>query len=228
MSLIYSLVSNGTTILADHATAKTTNISQVSQMILDKIATSDEGQFRAAKLTYVYDNYLFHYMINDDGLVFLCMADDSFGRRIPFAFLEDIRSEFLRSFDQLTIMNATKYGMDEFSSVLADKMDYYNDDTAEGSDRIRHVQSEVDQVRDIMVQNIEKVMERGERIDILVDKTDNLNQAAFQFKKRSTELKRQMWWKNTKITIILALVVVNILYLLIGAGCGFPFFDKCF
>jgi hypothetical protein len=46
-----------------------------------------------------------------------------------------------------------------------------------------------DSVKNVMVQNIEKVLERGERIDILVDKTDTLNQASFAFKKRSTELR---------------------------------------
>lgn len=40
-----------------------------------------------------------------------------------------------------------------------------------------------------MVHNIERVLERGERIELLVDKTDNLNQQAFAFKKRSTQLK---------------------------------------
>jgi hypothetical protein len=54
----------------------------------------------------------------------------------------------------------------------------------------------------------EKVLERGERIELLVDKTENLNQNAFKFKKASTQLKRSMWWKNIKIMIILALVII--------------------
>ena len=33
---------------------------------------------------------------------------------------------------------------------------------------------QVDEVKNIMVDNIEKVLERGERIELLVDKTDNL------------------------------------------------------
>lgn len=40
-----------------------------------------------------------------------------------------------------------------------------------------------------ILRSIERVLERGERIELLVDKTDNLNQQAFQFKKRSTQLK---------------------------------------
>lgn len=33
---------------------------------------------------------------------------------------------------------------------------------------------QVDEVKNIMVNNIEKVLERGEKIELLVDKTDNL------------------------------------------------------
>ena len=32
----------------------------------------------------------------------------------------------------------------------------------------------MDEVKNIMVDNIEKVLERGEKIELLVDKTDNL------------------------------------------------------
>ena len=30
-------------------------------------------------------------MIVDDGLIFLCMADEDFGKRQPYAFLEEVR-----------------------------------------------------------------------------------------------------------------------------------------
>lgn len=54
---------------------------------------------------------------------------------------------------------------------------------------MKQVHGEIEQVKDVMVHNIERVLERGERIELLVDKTDNLNQQAFAFKKRSTQLK---------------------------------------
>ena len=36
---------------------------------------------------------------------------------------------------------------------------------------------------------IEKVLERGEKIELLVDKTDRLNQTVFKFEKTSKQLK---------------------------------------
>jgi len=82
-------------------------------------------------------------------------------------------------------------------------------------------------VKSVMVHNIEKVLERGERIELLVDRTENLNQTAFKFKKQSTQLKRAMWWKNVKIMVILAFVVLVIIYFIVALACGGLAFQSC-
>jgi vesicle-associated membrane protein 7 len=81
----------------------------------------------------------------------------------------------------------------------------------EGGDAIGNVRREIDDVRGIMTRNIEGLLERGERIDLLVDKTDRLGGSAREFRVRSTGLKRRMWWKNAKLMALLGLVVVLIL-----------------
>lgn len=60
-------------------------------------------------------------------------------------------------------------------------------------------QREIESVRGIMTENIERVLERGERIDLLVDKTAGLQTSAGEFRMRSRGLRRRMWWKNTKV-----------------------------
>jgi len=200
--IIYSVISRGTVVLAEYSNSSG-NFPAITQHILEKIP---EGN---SKLTYVYDNYLFHY-ISSDGIIYLAMADDNFGRRIPFTFLEDIKNEFEARYGERALTEVS-YGLNEFSKVLAERMQYYNENPS-AVDKVQQVKGEIEQVKDVMVHNIEKVLERGERIEILVDKTDNLNQQSFAFKKRSTALKRQMWWKNTKLMVILIIVVLCILY----------------
>jgi vesicle-associated membrane protein 7 len=217
MPLIYSLVSRGSTILCEHTDAAG-NFTTVTQAILDKIPASN------GKMSYVYDKYLFHY-IAEDGIVYLCMADEEFGRRIPFAFLDDIKNRFKAAFGSQA-KTAVAYSLNsDFAKVLKKQMDYYSNNP--NADKLNEVRGEIAAVKEVMVQNIEKVLERGEKMDLLVDKTDNLNQQAFQFKKKSTQLKRQMWWKNTKLMIILAFVGLVIIYLLSGFICGFPAWNKC-
>ena len=38
-----------------------------------------------------FSSYHFHVIV-DDGLVYLCMADEEFGKRQPYAFLEEVHS----------------------------------------------------------------------------------------------------------------------------------------
>ncbi len=94
-------------------------------------------------------------------------------------------------------------------------------------DAISNVQNEIDNVRDIMTENIERVLERGERIDLLVDKTDRLGGSANEFRVRSRGLRRQMWWKNVKLMVLLIVVVIFLIYLFVGFGCGLPGWSKC-
>jgi len=217
MPIIYSLVSRGAIVLAEHATT-TGNFTTVTQHILEKIPGGD------SRMTLVYDRYLFHY-IQRNNIIYLCLADDTFGRRIPFAFLEDIARRFENLYGERA-QTAIAYGLNEFSKTIAQLMEFYSSNPS--ADRLRQVQGEIESVKDVMVHNIEKVLERGERIEILVDKTDNLNQASFQFKKRSTALRRQMWWKNTKLMVILGAVIFFLIYFLISANCGFPAWHSCF
>ena len=90
------------------------------------------------------------------------------------------------------------------------------------NDALRNAQAEIDDVREIMSENIERVLERGERIDLLVDKTDRLGGSARDFRVRSTGLRRRMWWKNVKLMVLLVVVVLFLIYLFVGFGCGLP------
>lgn len=59
-----------------------------------------------------------------------------------------------------------------------------------------------------MVQNVEQILSRGERIELLVDKTDNMASQATAFRRGARTLRRQMWWKNKRVLGLGVLVAV--------------------
>jgi len=97
---------------------------------------------------------------------------------------------------------------------------------AGGEDKLKKVQREVDEVKNVMSQNIDKVMARGEKLEHLTERTDELSSHANTFKKRSTQLKTHMWLKNLKLQVAIVLVVLLILFFIIGGICNFDF-SKC-
>lgn len=90
------------------------------------------------------------------------------------------------------------YGLQgSFGPVISSLMHTYN--TAPPSDELTRAQTELNQVKDIMVQNVEQILSRGERIELLVDKTDVMAGQATAFRRGARSVRRQMWWKNQKI-----------------------------
>ena len=103
-------------------------------------------------------------------------------------------------------------------------MEYYNSDGADRTiDNIGGLKSQIDDVKDVMVQNIERVLERGEKIELLVDKTDRLNQQAFRFESSSRELRRAMYWRKVRCYVFLGIIAALLIYAGSVSLCGFNY-----
>ena len=68
--------------------------------------------------------------------------------------------------------------------------------------------------------NSHQVLARGERIETLVDKTDDLRAQAGRFQRTGAALRRKMWWNNAKMWVLIAL--------LLGALALVIFLSVCF
>lgn len=146
------------------------------------------------------------------------MAESSLGRRIPFGFLFEIRRRFFEMFPASSeFADLPNYGAAGFNAELRGLMVDYGTTTGGQNDAITTAKREIDDVRGIMTKNIEGLLERGERLDLLVDKTDRLGGSAREFRVRSRDLKRRMWWKNIKLMALLAVVVVLIIFVIVIA-----------
>ena len=53
--------------------------------------------------------------------------------------------------------------------------------------------------QNIVYQSIDKVLDRGERIELLVHKSDSFGDQAIKFNRHARKLKNRMFWKNVKI-----------------------------
>lgn len=211
MAILYAVVARGTTVLAEFS-AVTGNAGAVARRILEKLSSASDS-----RLCFSQDRYIFH-ILKSDGLAFLCMANDAFGRRVPFSYLEDIRMRFMKNYGRVAA-HAPAYAMnDEFSRVLHQQMEFFSSNPS--ADTLNRVKGEVGEIRTIMVDNIEKILERGDRIELLVDKTATMQDGAFHFRKQSKTLRRALWMKNAKLLALLTGLIVFLLYVIIAASCG--------
>ncbi|KAJ3597476.1 hypothetical protein NHX12_000999 [Muraenolepis orangiensis] len=82
--------------------------------------------------------------------------------------------------------------------------------------RLQQTQAQVEEVVDIMRVNVDKVLERDQKLSELDDRADALQAGASQFESCAAKLKNKYWWKNCKMMImmgIIGVIVVGILFL---------------
>lgn len=215
MTILYALVARGKTVLAEY-TFTSGNFPTITRVLLAKIPDQD------GKMSYVYDQHVFHYVV-EDKIIYLCMCDDMSKRRIPFAFLDDIKQRFRATYGD-KVHTAIAFSMNEdFGRTLQKQIDFYNGPSA---DTFAQVNNKLDDVKNVMVQNIEMVLERGEKLELLVDKTDKLQNQAFKFEKSSKKLKNAMFWKRVKLYALFFFIIILIIWIITAVACDIDY-SKC-
>ena len=58
----------------------------------------------------------------------------------------------------------------------------------------------------VMVSNIESIVERGERLELIVDKAETLANESVTFRQSGRRLQRRMWWQNARMKVRSAVV----------------------
>ena len=88
-------------------------------------------------------------------------------------------------------------------------------------DRIRQNQVQVEDLKITMKDNMEKVLQRGEKLEDLEKSANNLENHASIFQVTSKKVKKWAICKNRKWTLILiAVILVIIIIIALGIGLG--------
>ena len=88
------------------------------------------------------------------------------------------------------------------------------------SKRLQQAQAQVGEVVDIMRVNVEKVLERDQKISELDRRADDLQEGASQFQQQAVKLKRKYWWENIKMWLIIG-VVLMVVIIIVVVRCVF-------
>ncbi|KAM7526770.1 hypothetical protein LguiA_016672 [Lonicera macranthoides] len=230
--LIYSFVAKETVVLAEH-TPYSGNFSTIAVQCLQKLPSN------SSKYTYSCDGHTFNFLI-DSGFVFLVVADETLGRSVPFVFLEKVKDDFkqrygasIRSDESHPLADddddddlfedrfSIAYNLDrEFGPRLKEHMEYCMNHPDEIS-KLSKLKAQITEVKGIMMDNIEKVLDRGEKIELLVDKTENLQFQADSFQRQGRQLRRKMWLQNLQMKLMIGgaiFALIIILWLLVCRG----------
>ncbi|XP_077600601.1 vesicle-associated membrane protein 5 isoform X2 [Stigmatopora nigra] len=85
-----------------------------------------------------------------------------------------------------------------------------------GKSRLQQAQDDAEEVKDIMLENLNKAEERTGKLGDLEDRADELLRKSKAFEKKSNQVKEKTRWKNKKMKIVLIGVAVVVAIIVIG------------
>ncbi|KAK3140357.1 hypothetical protein QOZ80_5AG0399790 [Eleusine coracana subsp. coracana] len=210
--LIYAMVARGTVVVAEH-TSYTGNFRDIATQCLHRLPAGNN------RFTYTCDGHTFNFLVND-GYAYCVVATESAGRQIPLAFLEMIKEDFNKRYAGGKAATATANSLSrDFGPRLREQMQYCMDHPEEVS-RLSKVKAQVSEVKGIMMENIDKVINRGEQLDDLVNKTEQLHDQAADFRDQGTRVRRKMWFQNMKMKLIVLGIVAVLILIIVLSICG--------
>jgi vesicle-associated membrane protein 7 len=125
---------------------------------------------------------------------------------MPFSFLYEVQSSFTAAHPSPP---ASPHALQQsFGPTLSNILSKFNSQqnaaasSSQNPDALYQAQNELNQVKDIMVHNVEQILSRGERIELLVDKTDTMAGQSLAFRRGAKATRRKMFWKNQKVVML--------------------------
>ena len=153
--------------------------------------------------------YKFYYQDEND-ITFLCMGEN-IDVEVAFSFLADVKKKFFTTYDQKKIQTSYSYQLKSFSDEIQKLQDFY---TKNPQSKLAMLKNNINQTSEIMHQNVEKLFERSEKLEITLQTSNNLLGNSDVFYKNIHRMKMKQKYKRLKY-IALFILIVLIMALLI-------------
>jgi len=129
--------------------------------------------------------YVVHVWNGLNNLSTCAVTDEDYNTRVAFSLLNKVFANYQQQQQQQQQVdweNETKNNNQESPALKALLQEFQNPAEA---DKIIKVQGQLEEIKDIMTQNIEQVLHRGETLDSLLDKSKILDDQAKLFYKKA-------------------------------------------
>ncbi|SCV00243.1 LAME_0G08482g1_1 [Lachancea meyersii CBS 8951] len=170
----------------------------VDELVIPKVVPL-EGNKVTKLSSALLDGFECYYGTEAGNMVYVCFSPVNVPKILPLRILTELKSMTNESDQELD--SHVRAIVQNFHEEL---LSYHDSSTAEATEQ------DMQEIIQLMNDNIDKFLQRQERVSLLVDRTSKLNQSSYNFKRKAVRIKTKMWWQNVKmcsaITAVTALV----------------------
>jgi synaptobrevin family protein YKT6 len=120
-----------------------------------------------------------HCYVNANGLAGAVLADAEYPLRVAFTLLNEAMRQFeaKQGNKWMNVESDTAFDFPEGEQLIAKFQD------PSEADKITKIEKELDEVKGIVIKSMDDILKRGEAIESLMQKSEDLSQVSYQFYK---------------------------------------------
>lgn len=169
---------------SSHAAANDAHpVAQLRSIALAVAAQANPGDRVSVTASGLAGHYVFPESSNQ---IAVLIAAEGVPRRQAFAVLAEVASE-------LPLDSATA-ARELLSRAIRE--------VAAAGDSLHGAHRELESTRKVVVDSLDRLLERGERMSLLVDRTSEVSSSAQQFRRQATAVRRHFWWQNIRVMAV--------------------------
>lgn len=152
-------------------------------------------------------NYTLHYLIANE-IVFLCICDRSYPRKLAFTYLSDLSAEFSNSYSQQQLHSPSlrPYAFMEFDTFISRTKATYADTRA--TQNLDKLNDELRDVTKVMTKNIEDLLYRGDSLERMGEMSSRLRDDSKKYRKAAVKINWDLLLKQYAPIGVFGLIVL--------------------
>jgi vesicle transport protein SEC22 len=157
-------------------------------------------------------SYTLHYLIANE-IVYICICDRSYPRKLAFTYLTDLSTEFSNSYGPQQLHNPTlrPYAFMEFDTFINRTKATYADTRA--TQNLDKLNDELRDVTQVMTKNIEDLLYRGDSLDRMGEMSSRLRDDSKKYRKAAVKINWDLLIKQYAPIGIFGLIVLVFIWL---------------
>jgi len=154
--------------------------------------------------------YYFFYEIEND-VCYLTLCDASYPKKLARAFLDEIKKEFDIQYGA-EVRGATRpYAFIKFDTFIQKTKKLYLDTKSDRN--LDRVSKELSEVHQIITRNIQEILSRGQKIDSVTRKSEQLLFESRIYEKRTHWLNTKLFWRKWAPVIVVGVILLLVIIL---------------
>ena len=131
---------------------------------------------------------------------------------VAFSYLADLKKKFITTYSNQKIQGSYSYQLKSFSDEIQKLSNFY---IKNPQSKLAMLKNNINQTSEIMHENVEKLFQRSEKLDITIQKSNNLLGTSEVFYRNIHRIKMQQRCKRLKYLAIIFFIIAFIVALII-------------